>query len=167
MFSPIVGRLPRELPGELAGVGGGDCCVLVNTQGDMAITGLESEDRGGVPGSSLVGFSGGDRSSLLELPCEDRGSSPLPDRFSSGSLLSFTTSADRFRTRPAASKAVAARCMMLTLPDRLPRPFDPSFSFILPLGVEGCDRFESIGVLLPGESRGFVGDIALGGVSGR
>ena len=117
------------------------------------------------------------------LPCDDRGSSPLAPRRSrsvsfdfslSRSFSSLTASADFFRTNPAASNAVVARCMMLTLPARgLRPPFEPlelgSRSFRLPLGVDGCERPESpVIVDVEGDSRGErgVGDALRGGVAG-
>ena len=119
-------------------------------------------------------FVGGDLVNLNEppLPCELLGSSPLfPaillsisfDRSLSLSLslslsrsLSFsslTSSVLFFLTNPAASNAVVARCIILTLPERAFRPLLPlppishpfsfSFSFSrsrsrkLPAGVDG------------------------------
>jgi len=90
---------------------------------------------------------GGDFVSLEEpLPCELLGSSPLVAFFSNSldfslsfSGCSLTPSLDFFLTMPAASKAVVALCMILTLPDLfLPsRRAFVSFSFRLPDGVPG------------------------------
>lgn len=121
------------------------------------------------------------------LPCDDRGSSPLAPRRSrsisldfslsrsfSFSFSSLTASVDFFLTNPAASSAVVARCMMLTLPARgLRLPFEPpelgSRSLRLPLGVDGCERPESpVIVDVEGDSKGErgVGDTLRGGVDG-
>ena len=117
-------------------------------------------------------FVGGDLVNLDEppLPCELLGSSPLfpPVLLSisfdlslsfslslslslSRSFSSLTTSVLFFLTSPAASNAVVARCIILTLPERAFRPLLPlppvsqpfSFSFSrsrsrkLPAGVDG------------------------------
>lgn len=173
--SPIVGNEPRESPGELEGVAGGECLEPpAMTHGEPAREDSEfaSKLAGGVLGPSFKGLSEGDFRSLIEP--EDRVSSPLVTRLSlclslslSLSLSSRTPSADFFLTRPAASRAVVARCMMLTLPDRPLRLLDPSLSFMLPLGVLGWDLLASDGVADVGDSIGFVGDTARGGVMVR
>lgn len=155
----------------------------VRTQGDPIAcnSATDASDGGGVVG----GRGGGDFVSLEgppPLPCELLDSSPtellvdlgpLSASFSfsfsfsfvltlSFSRCSLTASEDFFLTRPAASKAVVALCIMLTLPDLFARPFP-----VLPEGVVGFevaladeDGVRS-GVLPPG-------DIALvGGVLGR
>lgn len=164
LFSPMVGNIPRESPGEFVGVAGGDCLAPAMTQGEPERDdeGRTSRLVGGVAGTSLIGFRGGDRSPLEPRP------SPLPPRLSPVfSLSSRTTSADFLRTRPAASNAVVARCMMLTLPDRPLRPLDP-LSLRLPLGVPGCDLpTDSVGVADGGDKSGPLGDVALGGVTVR
>lgn len=145
---------------------------------------------GGVVGTgwSFVGFKGGDLVSFEEpLPWEDLGSSPLPTRLSASldfsrsrsrsrsrslSFSSLTASDDFFLTNPAASRAVVARCMMLTLPDLAFRPLDTdsfSLSFKLPPGVEGCERNEASPVRVEEEGDNIgdlVGDTGRGGVVG-
>lgn len=68
-FSPIVGRAPVEPPGELTGVGGGECCAFARTQGEPTCADIGIEESrlwGGVLGSVLIGFNGGDFAPRLE-----------------------------------------------------------------------------------------------------
>lgn len=134
---------------------------------------------GGVDGAgwSFDGFGEEDLLSFEEpLPWESLGSSTLPICVS----ISFdfsrsrpTASDDFFLTNPAASSAVVARCMMLTLPDLAFRPLDPdslSLSFKLPTGVEGCERNEIISPVKIEEDGDNIGDLVedlgRGGVTG-
>lgn len=119
----------------------------------------------------LCGLRGGDFVNFDEpLPCELRDSSPLRVLLSSSldrslSLSSLTASLDFFLTRPAASRAVVARCIMLTLPERGLRFLD-SRSLTEVAGVTGCERME-LSAVDEGESRGvFVGVGGRGGVEG-
>ena len=83
---------------------------------------------------------------LGKLPCELLVSSPHPCFLSFSLCFSFsrssrTASADFFLTKPAASKAVVARCIILTLPALVFRFLDVSLEE-LP-GVEGKDFVKS------------------------
>jgi hypothetical protein len=175
--------------GELAGVGaprrmlfgGLTCCASVNTHGDPTCVCWLSD--GGVDGAVVAALllfpcPWPDFVSLDdELPYELLGSSPLAilSLSLSRSFSSRTPSDDFFRTKPAASNAVVALCMMLTLPDRtlpsLSRPFPHTPSALsrkLPDGVDGCERDEdpaAVGVG-DGDKCVCVGERELGGVTG-
>ena len=156
--------------GESVPLGGGDDLLPAITHGDpvSADTLTLLVDGVGVVGSPLsLGLRGGlFRSLPEELPCEPRDSSAPAGRLSP---LSRTPSADFLRTSPAASRAVVARCMMLTLPERAFRPFDPwslSLSFMLLPGVDGPERMEISAIDGVGD-KSALGDFARGGVLGR
>ena len=117
--------------------GGGDCFpARIHGEPTWPWPALRSVG-GGVDDNaeSLTARIGGVLMSLPEpLPCDERGSSLLATLFaacfsfssrSRRSRSSRTASADFLRTRPAASSAVVARCIMLTLPARFLRPFEP------------------------------------------
>jgi len=125
------------------------------TQGEEA-TGCCSVGRGSTGSRcslSLEFLRPGDLVNLEDaaLPCELLGSSLDLSR-----SFSLTISVDFLRTNPAASRAVVARCMILTLPERA---FLLSFSLSLrlPPGVDGCERVDECSPVMveaDGESKG-------------
>ncbi len=156
-------------PGEFAGVGAENVADLDIgiTQGEASSDSIASCS--GVEGIcvSLTGREGGDFCKRAgPLLCEEplRESVELEARLSSfRSFSSLTASVDFLRTSPAASRAVVARCMMLTLPDLgfpLFFPFDPE-----PLGVEGDDLDDDSIEVGVGDSND-LGDLERGGVTG-
>lgn len=173
----MLGSALRVSPGEF-GVSGGDCLPFVTTHGEPICADTPSKLWEGVLGilasfRSFTAFKGGDFANLFDPP-ETRGW--LSGFFSlSLSSLSLTASADFLRTSPAASSAVVARCMMLTLPARFFRPLDPwlslslSLSLTLPLGVDGFERIAASRMLVDGvgDSVPLSGDLARGGVVDR
>lgn len=164
----------------------GEVFEPVTTQGDPMVGcgWWRSSEGGGVAVLSRTARIGGDLVSFeVPLPYELRDSSPL-NGFLSKSLefclsfsLSFsfsfsrsnwslTASLDFFRTRPAASRAVVARCMILTLPLRLlpsRRPLEPSFSLKLLTGLFVSSPLPRIVEVVDG-ARPPVGDALRGGV---
>ena len=128
----------------------------------------------GFNGGDFWSFDGPDAFLLFSFSFSSFSFSSLALFSRSLSSLSFTASAERFRTKPAASNAVVALCMMLTLPERgFPNtlPSLPSLLFVLPPGVVGVDF--PVAVPVRESAREGVGDNSergdfdRGGVMGR
>jgi hypothetical protein len=111
---------------------------------DDAVISLSGVEGGGIMAApSFTGFRGGDFVSFdpdpfLLLSFSSFSFSSLALFSFSRSSFSLTASAERFRTRPAASKAVVALCIILTLPER-GFPDLLSLLLVLPAGVVGVD----------------------------